>query len=325
MSAWAEPECGQWGVADWLDGWRANLEHRQGRAETTRKAYLAEVISLLTFLQVEHESRETSSARQLQQALTSRQLRNWLGARVRQGLARATVARNVAAARSFCRYLVTMGLLEGDPSSAIETARVDSRLPKVLPQAEIQKLLDTARHEVESPLFPDKHSEVGAARDWAIYELLYGSALRIAEVVSLDLAQLDLAELRVRVLGKGNIERVVPFGIPTRNALETWLEARPQLINATSGNAVFLGDKGGRIDARTVRGRLDRLCGRAGVRAVAPHSLRHSSATHLLESGADLRFVQEFLGHSSMQTTQRYTHVDSRRLAEVYLRAHPRA
>ena len=164
-----------------------------------------------------------------------------------------------------------------------------------------------------------------ALRDWAVVELLYSGALRVQECASANLADLDLSSLHLRVTGKGNKERVVPFGRPAAIALQEWLTVREELARETPNSALFLGVRGGRLDPRIIRGNLHRLAARAGVKDIAPHALRHSSATHLLEEGADLRFVQEYLGHSSLATTQRYTHVDSKRLREVYARAHPRA
>ena len=163
-------------------------------------------------------------------------------------------------------------------------------------------------------------------RAWAILELTYACGLRVSEVCALDVSSLNREALTVRVLGKGNKERVVPYGPPAREALDHWLvRGRPQLVAQSSGEALFLGDRGGRIDPRVVRSMVHRLAAKAGVHDVAPHGLRHSTATHLLQGGADLRAVQEMLGHASLSTTQRYTHVDTARLSAIYQRAHPRA
>ena len=163
-------------------------------------------------------------------------------------------------------------------------------------------------------------------RAWAILELTYACGLRVSEVCALDVSSLNREALTVRVLGKGNKERVVPYGPPAREALDHWLvRGRPQLVTQSSGEALFLGDRGGRIDPRVVRSMVHRMATKAGVHDVAPHGLRHSTATHLLQGGADLRAVQEMLGHASLSTTQRYTHVDTARLSAIYQRAHPRA
>lgn len=296
------------------------------------------------------------------EALTPRTLKAWLAHRVHDGRGKATVARNAASLRSFTKFLTETGILPTDPAEALETASPDSSLPTVLAKSALTKLMDQAFTEANGPEKPGNSEEpnIGkgrlvAIRNWAIVELLYSSALRIAELAALDVSSVNLTDFTVRVLGKGNRERVVPFGSPAATALREWLAVRHLMLSksapensSTSGPAarctvffgpaardtharnieeaaLFLGVKGARINSRVVRSELHRLAARAGVKDIAPHDLRHSSATHLLEAGADLRFVQEFLGHSSLATTQRYTHVDAARLVDIYSRAHPRA
>ena len=179
-----------------------------------------------------------------------------------------------------------------------------------------ERLLEYAKVAADSAL---------QVRDWAALELTYAAGLRVAEVVSLDVRGIDLERRTMRVIGKGNKERVVPFGRPAAEAVEAWLARRPELASESSGDALFLGARGGRVDPRTLRESLHRLTAQAGVKDVAPHGLRHSAATHLLEGGSDLRTVQEILGHSSLQTTQRYTHVTPERLRAAFTQAHPRA
>ncbi|MDD9206178.1 tyrosine-type recombinase/integrase, partial [Georgenia sp. 10Sc9-8] len=163
-------------------------------------------------------------------------------------------------------------------------------------------------------------------RDWAALELLYATGVRVSELVGIDLGDLDLGERTVRVLGKGAKERVVPFGAPAARAVEAWsAHGRPALVGPRTGAALLLGARGGRLDPRTLRGVLHRLTAVAGVRDLAPHGLRHSAATHLLAGGSDLRTVQEVLGHASLGTTQRYTHITPERLRAAYSQAHPRA
>lgn len=353
-------------VGDPLHSWAQYLQARLGRSPRTVAAYLSDVRSLLDHCSVPL----ASTPDQLDSQLSSRALRGWLAARVSQGRSRATVARNAAAARAFCDYLVREGVLQANPAASLQVASATNRLPTVLAQTEVRRLLNQARRESEGAPFqgdeadsPEmtetalesgavpgaqghgtgargagsegttagtrpqtKQGRVQAIRNYAIAELLYSSALRVSELVALDIADVDFASQHVRVLGKGNKQRVVPFGAPAARALRQWLAVRSSLQNErTPPGALFLGLKGGRIADRVVRADLHRLSARAGVKDISPHGMRHSAATHLLEEGADLRFVQEYLGHSSLQTTQKYTHVDSERLREVYLRAHPRA
>ena len=162
-------------------------------------------------------------------------------------------------------------------------------------------------------------------RDWAVLELLYASGVRIGELVALDLSHVNFAERLVLVLGKGGRERMVPFGVPAARALQRWLDTREDLAAEHSPPALFLGVRGGRLGARQVRSMVHHLTALAGVRDLAPHGLRHSAATHLLEGGSDLRSVQEGLGHSSLHTTQRYTHISTDRLRAAFHQAHPRA
>lgn len=300
-----------------LASWARYLRSRLGRSARTVDSYLSDVRNLLSYCGVPLDA----SPDRLASQVSPHALRGWLAARVGSGRSRATVARNAAAARAFCAYLTSEGVLRTDPAALIQVASAPSRLPTVLGQSELVRLLDQARIEAD-----DEGARPEAVRNYAIAELLYSSALRVSELVSLNTGDVDLDAQHLRVTGKGNKQRVVPFGAPAMRAVKQWLAVRDELENArTPPGALFLGSKGGRISDRVVRADLHRLSARAGVKDIAPHGMRHSSATHMLEEGADLRFVQDFLGHSSLQTTQRYTHVDSERLREVYLRAHPRA
>lgn len=312
--------------------WKRDIVVRRGHSEKTATAYSSDVEGLLEKLGPARDSWEVTPATTLNQLLNYRSLRSWLAARVHQGKSRSTVARNAASIRSFCAYLATQGVIESDPSTALETASPDSVLPAVLQPEAVNDLLERARKEAEEGRLAaadkaksKKHAV--AVRDWAVLELLYSSAIRVSELTSLDINDLDMDNLRVRVWGKGGKERVVPFGRPAVAAISEWIDVREILLpdNSEGSDALFLGMRGRRLDPRTVRVSLERLTARAGIKRVSPHGLRHSSATHMLENGADLRFVQEYLGHSSLGTTERYTHVDARRLAETYRRAHPRA
>jgi integrase/recombinase XerC len=232
----------------------------------------------------------------------------------------ATLARKLSSVRSLYRYLVKEGMAEANPARSVQAPRRPRRLPTVLPEEEVAALLEA----------PGPDGPLGL-RDRAFLELLYSSGLRVSELVGLDLDGLDIAEGLVRVLGKGRKERVVPVGRPAREALARWLEeGRPALLAGPEGTrargALFLNYRGGRLTARSVARRLDRRVLEAGLpRHLHPHVLRHCFATHLLGNGADLRGIQELLGHASLSTTQRYTHLDWKRLAEVYDQAHPRA
>ena len=246
-------------------------------------------------------------------------LRAWLADQSRQGLARSTVARRSAAARTFSTWAHRQGHLDEDVGLRLLSPRPDRRVPKVLGVEEAASLLDVAAQRADDgdPLH---------LRDWAALELLYATGVRVAELVGIDLGAVDRRERTVRVLGKGGAERMVPFGVPADRALAQWLDrGRPALVTDSSPPALFLGARGGRLGVRTVREQVHRLTALAGVRDVAPHGLRHSAATHLLAGGSDLRTVQEMLGHASLATTQRYTHVTPERLRAAYTQAHPRA
>jgi integrase/recombinase XerC len=201
----------------------------------------------------------------------------------------------------------------------LASPRPVNQLPTVLSVDDAASLLNQAQQRASS-------GDPIHLRDWALAEMLYATGARISEVVSLDIEQIDFAERLVRLIGKGDKERVVPFGQPAARALQTYLQrGRSQLVQAAAGAAVFVGARGARLDPRQARLVIHRLAGLAGVSDVAPHALRHSAATHLLDAGGDLRSVQELLGHASVNTTQRYTHVTTERLVAAYLQAHPRA
>jgi integrase/recombinase XerC len=232
----------------------------------------------------------------------------------------ASLARKLSAVRSFYRYLVREGISPTNPARAVASPKQPRKLPVVLPEDEVAALVESQKEAVPLEL-----------RDRAFLELLYASGLRVSELAALDMDAVDLAEGLVRVVGKRRKERIVPVGSPAREALRRWLdEGRPLLASgfehAKARRALFLNHRGGRLSTRSVARRLDRAVLAAGLpRRVHPHVLRHCFATHLLGNGADLRAIQELLGHASLSTTQRYTHLDWKRLAEVYDRAHPRA
>ena len=242
-------------------------------------------------------------------------IRLWLGDH--EG-ARSSAARRVAATRTFFRWAWRRGLVDVDPTTRLARPRSGRHLPTVLTSATATALADRMVSEAAD-------RDPVALRDVAMLELLYASGLRVSELVGLDLDDIDAQRRTVRVLGKGAKERTVPFGVPAHRAVRMWVEhGRPHLVHAESGPALFLGVRGGRIDARTVRAVVNEQTAREGQQ-VSPHALRHSAATHLLDAGADLRAVQEFLGHASVATTQVYTHVSVERMRSTYEQAHPRA
>ena len=246
-------------------------------------------------------------------------LRLWL-AQLTQTHAPTTVARRSAAARAFTKWGYQAGLFPSDVGAALSPPKARRNLPGHLTVANAAELLETAEVAADD-------SDPVNLRNWAILELLYASGMRVSELVQLDLNDLDL-ELRIaRVQGKGNKQRMVPFGVPAAQAITNWLETgRSQLVGADSANAVFLGRRGRRIDVRTVREVVYEMLRHVpDAPKLGPHGLRHSAATHLLEGGADIRSVQELLGHASLATTQIYTHVSAERLRSAYNQAHPRA
>jgi integrase/recombinase XerC len=247
------------------------------------------------------------------------------------GCGAASIARKLSALRSFYRFLVREGLSPSNPARGVASPRLPRKLPEVLPEDEVAALVEAPERAVHGggPAAGGGRAPALLLRDRAFLELLYASGLRVSELTSLDLGDVDLAQGLVRVLGKRRKERVVPVGSLARQALRRWLdEGRPALADggACAPRALFLNHRGGRLTARSVARRLDRAVLASGLpRHVHPHVLRHCFATHLLGNGADLRAIQEMLGHASLSTTQRYTHLDWKRLAEVYDRAHPRA
>lgn len=297
------------------DQWGEYLRLSRRMSEHTIDAYLGDLRALLDYVGL----RWDAPAGQFGQALTQRSIRSWLADTLASGGARSTIARHTAAIRNFTAWAVREEILASDPAAALTSPRADQRLPTPLDESEARTLINLARAEAVD-------GTPAQMRAWAILELTYACGLRVSEVCALNVSSLNREALTVRVLGKGNKERVVPYGPPAREALDHWLvRGRPQLVAQSSGEALFLGDRGGRIDPRVVRSMVHRMAAKAGVHDVAPHGLRHSTATHLLQGGADLRAVQEMLGHASLSTTQRYTHVDTARLSAIYQRAHPRA
>ena len=292
----------------------------RGLSPHTVRGYVGDVRSLL-----EHADRCGAAG---PGELSAPILRSWLAVQHAAGASRATLARRGAAARSFTAFAHRRGWLASDPGTALGTPKVRRALPHVLRQAEIAGVLASSDADIEQPPPDRTPAEAAVAlRDAAILELLYATGIRVSELCGLDHGALDLGRRTVRVLGKGAKERTVPVGIPAVRAVGRWEQSgRPVLARDGSGPALFLGVRGGRVDPRTVRRVVHERLRAAGVPTdTGPHGLRHTAATHLLEGGADLRSVQEMLGHSSLATTQIYTHVSVDRLKASYRQAHPRA
>jgi integrase/recombinase XerC len=278
----------------------------------TVRAYLGDIAGML-----EHASR---LGHQDVATLDIRSLRSWLALQQTLGRARTTMSRRATAVRVFTAWAHRTGLAETDAGALLGSPKAHRTLPPALRVDEARALLEAAASHA------DDGSPVGV-RDVAIIELLYATGIRVGELCGLDIDDVDRERRVVRVLGKGRKERTVPFGTPAERAVERWLQdGRPELAVPGSGPALFLGARGRRIDQRAVRTLVHtRLADVPGAPDLGPHGLRHTAATHLLEGGADLRTVQELLGHASLATTQIYTHVTTDRLRKAYRQAHPRA
>lgn len=284
-----------------IDDFCDQLQLVQGKSPATVKSYRSDL--LLCAESVPDTSDFTLSA-----------LRGWLAEAVAEGKSKATLARRTASLKNFSAWLVKQGELSIDVAARLVTPKVGRKLPRVLAEAEAGELMVSAVSRDE-PEF---------ARDSAMLELLYAGGLRIGELVGLDVGDIDVEKRTAKVTGKGNKQRIVPFGEAAADALGAWFDVRGELAERDE-SAVFVGVRGKRIDPRQVRRVVERAAEVAGASELTPHGLRHSAATHMLEGGADLRIVQELLGHSSLQTTQIYTHVTASRLKAAFDRAHPRA
>jgi integrase/recombinase XerC len=311
-----------------------HLSAERGLSPHTVRAYIGDVSALLA------HAAERGTSRTCDLSLT--ELRGWLAAQHRGGQSRASMARRAAAARSFTAYASRAGLLATDVGAQLAAPKVPRHLPQVLGQVQVTAVLAAAADRAAGAgetsqadgsagaAAPAESEHIDAAialRDLAIMELLYASGIRVSELCGMNLTDLDAGRRTIKVMGKRSKERVVPVGIPAVRALQAWLDhGRPRLHTPPGGSAVFVGARGGRIDPRTVRRVVhEQVAAATGVPDTGPHGLRHSAATHLLEGGADLRSVQEILGHSSLATTQIYTHVSVERLLAAYRQAHPRA
>jgi integrase/recombinase XerC len=296
-----------------LESYLRHLRSQRNLAAHTVRAYRTDLLNLFTHL--DRLGIESLDHVEL------RALRSWLAKQHTLGQARATLQRRAAAARVFFAWAHETGRVSKDPAANLRSPKTNRTLPPTLDRAAASQMLDDAiatARETGGPV---------AARDVAVLEVLYSTGIRVSELCGLDLNDLDRERRVVRVFGKGSKERTVPIGAPALRAVEFWLtKARPQLITGESRAALFIGERGKRIDPRVVRRIVHRsLQMTEGAPDLGPHGLRHAMATHLLEGGADLRSVQEMLGHASLATTQIYTHVTNERLRSAFEQAHPRA
>ena len=278
-----------------------HLGGERGFSENTVRSYRSDLLGLADFAG--------------ERALDLELLRDWLWAASEQGLAKTTIARRSAAARAFGAWLAQTDRVAADPAVRLKSPKPDQHLPRVLSRDQMDGIFANLEALAAT-------RDVMAVRNLAIIELLYGSALRVSEVVGIDLGAVDLERQTVLVTGKGSKQRVVPFGVPARKAVVAWLDARP----TSADTALFLNTRGSRVNTRSVYDIVASiLIELPGSGPAGPHALRHTAATHLLDGGADLRAVQELLGHASLGTTQIYTHVSTERLKQSYALAHPRA
>jgi integrase/recombinase XerC len=302
-----------------IAAYERHLRVERGYSPQTVRAYRSDLAALAEFA----DGRGITTP----EALTLDVYRDWLWDASQRGLAKSTLARRSASARGFSAWLARAAAADAladptvvDAAARLRAPKADKTLPRVITREQMDGMLARLHAEAED-------GEPGPLRDVALIEVLYAAGIRVSELTGLDVDDVDLDRLTLRVTGKGSKERVVPFGVPALRAIRRWLSAgRPRLATASSGPALFLGAKGGRIGSRAVYQLVaGLLADLPGGGPSGPHALRHTAATHLLDGGADLRAVQEILGHASLGTTQIYTHVSSERLKEAYRIAHPRA
>ena len=298
-----------------LEQFERHLRLERGLSPHTVRAYVGDAVGLL-----DHFSRHLEQPEEKLHALDIAVLRGWLGAQHSAGASRSTLSRRAASVRTFTAWAAHAGLLDNDPGPKLSVPSRQRKLPPVLRP-------DQARSAMRASAAGAEQDDPVALRDHAVLELLYATGVRVSELCGLDLEHVDVDRRLVQVVGKGDKERAVPFGVPADRALGRWLSTgRPKLASEVSGTALFLGVRGGRLDPRAARRAVHDAVGTvSGAAAMGPHGLRHSAATHLLEGGADLRSVQELLGHATLATTQLYTHVTVERLKAIHDRTHPRS
>ena len=294
-----------------LEDYRRYLQYAKSFSPASIKAYLADLRGWLDHCGIGEEQ-------SILPACTLPAARNWLAQLRTQGQTATTIARKIAALRAFSKWAKQNQLLETDFAKQLRTPKTAKNLPHTLSVSQAEQLLAWCESQADT--------NAVMARDWAIFELIYATGARVGEICALVPEDIDFNSRTVRLWGKGSKERIVPFSPQAEKALRFYLQrARGELQKSPPADALFLGAQGGAVSERIVRGRLHRACALAGVPDLGPHGLRHSMASHMLAGGADLRVIQEMLGHSALSTTQRYTHVDAHRLIGAYQQAFPRA
>lgn len=303
--------------ADTIDAFDAYLKANRGLSDNTRKAYRGDLEECMTQLEI-------LGCEDLNE-VTIEDLRMWMSQSSKRH-ARSSMARTTVAVRGFFAWTHERGVTNANPAAMLMTPKIPDTLPAVLSESQAEKLMDCVDEQMPKSRTKSVRKQAVGLRNAAMLEVLYATGIRVAELVGLDVHDVAFDNRTMKVTGKGNKQRVVPFGVPAEQSIRRWLEdGRPRLVRARSADALFLGAQGNRIDQRVVRQVVHECAQRAGVPDISPHALRHSAATHLLDGGADLRQVQELLGHSSLKTTQRYTHVSIEQLKARYGQAFPRA
>lgn len=300
---------------DLIRNFQTYLTTERNVSEHTRTAYIGDLEDFAEFLQQNNFIKNGGEIVNIE----TEAIRAYLGHLFRQKVKKVTVNRKISSLRSFYKYLIRSGKTKNNPVGLIQTAKTDKYIPNFLSVDEMFELL-TAR----------KDSSISGLRDLAMLELFYSSGLRLSELAGLNVADLDFREALVKVRGKGRKERIVPIGSPARSALQEYLaktaEVRKKVDTDAFNNPLFLNTRGTRITQRSIARIVDETMKKSGIgRKISPHAIRHTFATHLLNAGADLRSIQELLGHESLSTTQKYTAVNINRMMEIYDKAHPRA
>ena len=287
-----------------------NLSAARGYSANTVKSYLSDVLDLAVYL----DGKGVTEVNEINLEI----LRDWLWEVSQRNSAKSTLARKSAAIRSFTAWLAAENLVVADPGQRLKSPKADRHLPKVVTKDSLEDVFGHLKTLAST-------NEPSAVRDLLVFELLYATGARVSELCGLDLVSVDLGRNVLRVVGKGSKERVVPFGLPARDALDKWMDVRAGLNPAPGEQALLLNTRGKRLGVRSVYQLVAGLLVNTSTGVAGPHTLRHTAATHLLDGGADLRAVQELLGHASLGTTQIYTHVSVDRLRAGYKNAHPRA
>mgnify|MGYP006207791433 CR=1 FL=1 len=303
-------------IGEVLERFATNLETVRGFSPNTVKGYRVDVEDFLKFATPRDQSSQSLFAAEL---VDLDLLRDWLFELNQRGLSKTSIARKTAAIRSFTAWLFKTNQTAHDPGLKLKSPKGSRTLPKVISKQVMRQIFDDLQGQIDE-------TKPESFRDLAIVELLYATGARVSEIASAQISDIDFSRNVILLMGKGSKQRVVPFGFPARTAIQDWLNrARPILANSSSPATIFLNSRGGAMGVRQIYGLVAAILIDTPIGLAGPHTLRHSAATHLLDGGADLRAVQELLGHSSLGTTQIYTHVSVERLKSSYQNAHPRA